>query len=100
MFRIGKELKLVVQNRPTFFNNLINSIRTFYDEKLIHAANWDDYQDVPFWSKFNYVGIESYFPLSSATTPFAEELVNVWQVKISELEHYKTQLNKDVILLK
>jgi len=97
MFCIGTELKFVVQNRPAYFNYLIDTIRSFYAGKLIYAANWDDYQDVPFWGALDYIGIDSYFPLSSATTPSVEELVKAWQKKISELEHFKTPLNKDVI---
>lgn len=97
MFCIGTELKLVVQHRPTFWNKLIDSIRTFYDGKLIYAANWDDYKDVPFWNKLDYVGIDGYFPLSSAATPSVSELVNAWQSKINEIDQYRTQQGKEVI---
>jgi len=97
MFCIGTELNLVVQKRPAILTNLIDSIRTFYEGKLIYAANWDDYQNVPFWSKLDYVGIDGYFPLSSNKTPSVSELVNAWKVKISEIEKYKSPLNKEVI---
>lgn len=97
MFCIGTELKLVVQNRPAFWNSLIDSIRTFYNGELIYAANWDDYQQVSFWNKIDYIGIDAYFPLSNATTPDVKDLVSSWQTTIGEIDQYRISLNKNVI---
>ena len=97
MFCIGTELKLVVQNRPTLFTNLIDTIRTFYNGKLIYAANWDDYKNLSFWSKLDYIGIDGYFPLSSAITPSVDELVSAWQTKISEIDQFRIIQNKEII---
>jgi len=97
MFCIGTELKLVVQNRPAFWNNLIDSIKTFYDGKLIYAANWDDYNLVPFWDKLDYIGIDGYFPLSTSTTPSVEELVANWQTTITTIDQFRISQNKDVV---
>lgn len=97
MFCIGTELKLVVQNRPNYWNNLIDSIRTFYSGKLIYAANWDDYQQVPFWNKLDYIGIDAYFPLSTSTTPSVDEIVSGWYATITEIDQYRLTQNKDVI---
>jgi hypothetical protein len=97
MFCIGTELKLAVQNRPVFWNKLIDSIRTFYDGKLIYAANWDDYQEVPFWKKLDYIGIDGYFPLSNSTTPSVKELVSNWQKTITAIDKYRISQNKDVV---
>lgn len=97
MFCIGTELKLVVQNRPNYWNNLIDSIRAFYSGKLIYAANWDDYMYVPFWNKLDYIGIDGYFPISSSTTPSVKEIVKNWQSTISSISQYRSSQNKDVI---
>lgn len=97
MFCIGTELKLIVQNRPIFWNNLIDSIKTFYEGKLIYAANWDDYQLVPFWNKLDYIGIDGYFPLSASITPTVNELVANWQTTITTIDQFRISKNKDVI---
>lgn len=97
LFCIGTELKLVVQNRPAFWNKLVDSIKTFYNGKLIYAANWDDYQEVPFWSKLDYIGIDGYFPLSNATTPEVKDLVDAWQNTITAINNYRITQNKDVV---
>lgn len=99
MFCIGTELKLVVENRPKFWNNLIDSIRAFYDGELVYAANWDDYQQVPFWGKLDYMGIDGYFPLSNATdtTPSVKQLISSWQPIINDINQYRVLQKKDVI---
>ena len=97
MFCVGTELKLVVQNRPSFWSNLIDSIRSFYGGKLIYAANWDDYNLVPFWNKLDYIGIDGYFPISTLTTPPVEEIIKGWTTKLSVIDQYRISQNKDVV---
>jgi hypothetical protein len=43
-------------------------IRKIYTGKLTYAANWDDFDKVPFWKELDYIGIDAYFPLSDAAT--------------------------------
>lgn len=97
MFCIGTELKLAVQNRPVFWNGLIDSIKTFYEGKLIYAANWDDYQLVPFWSKLDYIGIDGYFPLSVSDTPAVSDLVISWQSTVAAIDQYRISQNRPVV---
>jgi len=35
--------------------------------------------------------------LSSSNTPAVKELVDNWQIKISEINNYRTSQNKDVV---
>ncbi|MDD4991162.1 MAG: hypothetical protein PHR83_02910 [Paludibacter sp.] len=97
MFCIGTELKMVVEKRPQYWSNLIDTIRTFYGGKLIYAANWDDYQQVPFWNKLDYIGIDAYFPLSNENTPTVASLVSSWQKEMNEIDQYRLSKNKSVI---
>ena len=79
MFCIGNELKIFVAKRPEFWSGLIDTIRTFYDGKLVYAANWDDYTTVTFWGKLDYIGINAYFPLTGSETPQVDELILHWK---------------------
>jgi hypothetical protein len=54
--------------------------------KLTYAANWDDFDKVPFWNELDYIGIDAYFPLSNATTPSVLELNDAWQQHIKKIE--------------
>ncbi len=97
MFCIGTEFKLAIQNRPQFWNNLIDEVRTIYKGPLIYAANWDEYQETPFWNKLDYIGIDGYFPLSNNDTPSVGELVKNWQPHINAINQLRTTQNKNVI---
>ena len=97
MFCIGTELEQFVQNRPIFWNLLIQEIRDIYKGKLTYASNWDEFDRVPFWSKLDYVGIDAYFPLSEAKTPTVDELVLGWQPWKDKISKLSTETKKPVL---
>jgi hypothetical protein len=97
MFCIGTELKQVVEKRPDFFITVIDSIKTFYTGKLVYAANWNEYKQVHFWNKLDYIGIDAYFPLSSASNPTLAELKTSWTTAQQEIDRYRKTIGKDVI---
>ncbi|HHS95999.1 MAG TPA: hypothetical protein ENJ45_05355, partial [Phaeodactylibacter sp.] len=49
MFCVGTEFKVSEQKRPNFWRKLIRDIRKVYKGKLTYAANWDSFDQVPFW---------------------------------------------------
>ena len=91
---VGVELKKTVVPRAAFWNKLIDSVKTIYSGKLTYAANWDNYEIVPFWSKLDYIGIDSYFPLSDSQTPSFEECYAGWEKDYEKIK----ALNPDFIL--
>ena len=42
---------------------LVRRVRAVTDARLTYAANWDTFEDVPFWDALDAVGIQAYFPL-------------------------------------
>lgn len=97
MLCIGTELKSAVQLRPEFWNVLIPKIRSVYSGKLIYAANWDNYENVPFWSQLDYIGVDAYFPLSSKNTPLKSDLLRAWQKAKHDLKRMSDSTQKQVI---
>lgn len=79
LFCIGTEFKISSRERPHFWRKLIRDIRAIYSGPLTYAANWDEYTDVTFWDKLDYIGIDAYFPLSNSTTPEVAQLREAWQ---------------------
>jgi len=74
IFCIGTEWETFVLSRPSFWRGLIKAIRKIYSGKLTYAANWDEYEKVPFWKELDYIGIDGYFPLVNAKTPSIEQI--------------------------
>ncbi len=63
---IGTELHRTVEARPEEWRRMIREVREVYSGALTYAANWyEEYEDVPFWSELDYIGVQAYFPLSA-----------------------------------
>jgi len=92
LFCIGTELHTFVQQRPQFWLDLIQKIRSVYQGKLTYAENWDQFENVPFWEALDYIGIDAYFPLSEAKNPTLEKFKSGWKkhkTKIEQLQFKK-----------
>lgn len=74
LFAIGTELKLLVKRDPNFFIELISLIRSQYQGQITYAANWDNYERIPFWSELDYIGIDAYFPTNEQKTPHTDSI--------------------------
>ncbi len=97
LFSIGTEWGKFVEIRPQFWKSLIKDIRKIYSGKLIYAANWDDYQKVSFWKELDYIGIDSYFPLSLEANPKLGELIKSWKTIMPIIEQYASSHKKKVV---
>ena len=68
-FYIGSELRSLVRNAEThpYWSQLIEACRQELGTSgciLSYAANFDEYQYVPFWRDLDEIGIDAYFPLA------------------------------------
>ena len=97
MFSIGTEWRTCVSERPTYWKGLIKEIKNEYKGDLIYAANWDDYQKVPFWDQLDYIGIDAYFPLSEKANPSLDLLIRSWKSISPIIEQYANSQKKKVV---
>jgi len=54
-FCVGTEYKIAALEREPFWRDLIIKIRDIYDGQLTYAANWDHYQNIPFWDELDFM---------------------------------------------
>lgn len=78
LFCIGTEYRKAVVARSKFWVQLIKDVREVYSGKLTYASNWDNYEAVTFWEDLDYIGIDTYFPLSEKKDLTLAELSNNW----------------------
>ena len=97
LFCFGTELGNSVAKRPEYWSQLIRKIKKIYTGKLTYAANWDDFDKVPFWDELDYIGIDAYFPLSDAKTPTVADLNKAWQKHIQKMEELQAKTNKKIL---
>lgn len=61
-FAVGTELDKTLQYEVEW-RAVIASVRRGYEGPITYAANWTDYQRVPFWDAVDVIGVQAYFPI-------------------------------------
>jgi hypothetical protein len=97
LFCVGTEIAKFVIHRPNYWRSLITQVRQIYSGPLTYAANWDDYQAVPFWDALDYVGVDAYFPLIPGEAPPVCELMTAWEPYEQELSAYAAEQSKPIL---
>ena len=97
IFCIGTELEKFIENRPDYWKGLITQIKTNYKGKLTYAANWDEFKRTPFWSDMDYIGVDTYFPVSDEKTPTVVQCLEGWKQHKNVIKGLSDKYNKPVL---
>ena len=98
LLSIGCEMNTLEQAaNDTRWKNLISNIRSRYTGKLTYAANFNPiganiggYQNVGWWDKLDYVGIDAYFPIASSNNTTLAGLTTAWQNQANSIEAWRS----------
>lgn len=96
-FVIGTELDKTIhfENR---WREIIQVLRSKSSAPITYAANWTDYQRIPFWDALDAIGIQAYFPLlEPSIKPNKEMLNSAWDKKLGELNQFAEIHNRSVV---
>ena len=63
---VGSELNSL-EDDPAW-SDVIDTARSVFSGSLLYSANWDRYDEVPFWSQLDEVGVTAYFPIEDSQT--------------------------------
>ncbi|MFH1309058.1 MAG: hypothetical protein ABIH85_00065 [Candidatus Omnitrophota bacterium] len=96
LFCIGTELSATTAKNE-YWLDVITEIRKIYSGKLVYAANWDNYQNVQFWDRLDYIGIDAYFPLTYTPMPSIENIKKGWEKWKYEIKLWQVKVNKQII---
>ena len=97
LFCLGTEFRQSIRQRPQFWTGLIKKTRKVYSGKLVYSANWDDWDQVPFWSDLDYIGLSGYFPLVKADTPDVRALKDAWVPVCERLRDFSQKHKRPVL---
>ncbi len=97
LFCIGTEFKQSSIKRPHFWRQLIQKIRAQYSGQLTYAANWDEYQEVEFWDKLDFIGVDAYFPLVQKKTATVNQIAKAWKKPQQEIKAIAEKFSKPVL---
>lgn len=74
LFSVGVELSKTV-DRDAEWRDLIAATRLFFPGPVTYSGNWyGDLENVRFWDRLDFMGIDTYFPLSASPQATRAEL--------------------------
>lgn len=95
---VGTELRRAARERPQYWRSLIRDVRQEFDGRLTYAANWhEEYREVPFWDRLDYVGVQAYFPLTDVSSPSLDTLRAAWERHRADLERVHRRTGRPVL---
>jgi len=96
MFIIGTELAGTTHRSE--WEQIIDDIRAVFSGEITYAADNDNYYNITWWDKLDYIGVDAYFPLTSSYDPTLSELVDEWNMIAQDLEAFSQVWNKKIII--
>ena len=100
LFCVGTELiNTTIPLWQGQWRDIIKGVREIFNGWLVYSANWNEYKDVNFWDRLDFIGIDAYFPLTGKKDPTKEELISAWKVNAMDIDRWLKEkgLNKPVI---
>ena len=98
MFCIGTELTKLTAEKPAFWKELIQDIRSVYSGQLTYAANWyKEFEKIAFWDQLDFVGIQAYFPLVKNKYPTVHQISRGWNKYLTVLESIHKKYHRKII---
>jgi len=96
---VGVELVRATEGHEENWTRLVKRIRRLYSGELVYAANWGgELEHVKFWSLFDYIGVNAYYPLSDSDTPTDAELLTRAEKVMDELAAVHRRHGKPVLI--
>lgn len=79
LFVVGTELASLSDDRfRTEWDGVISAVKSVYHGPLTYAASLNEYGNITFWDRLDYMGLNFYFPLSEMAEPDTAELIRGW----------------------
>lgn len=98
LFCIGTELRTSLNAQPEKWDEFITEIKSVYSGKLTYAMNWDDdFDDIKFWDRMDYIGIQAYFPLTKNRNPNLSDIKKGWNKHVKKLEKASIKYEKPIL---
>ena len=99
IFCIGTELSKATMGRENWWAKLAGDLRSIYGGRLVYAANWgEEFESLSFWDAFDYIGLNSYYPLSEEDNPSEAALHKGANAIVKRMEKAAKKHKKPILL--
>ncbi|WP_251019208.1 hypothetical protein [Streptomyces sp. ISL-11] len=93
---VGTELAGTSRDNARW-SKVIAAVRESYRGPLTYAANYDEYQKIPFWGELDVIGIDAYWPLADTATTDTERLRRAWRPITEELAAFSERHHRKIL---
>ena len=98
LFSVGVELSKTVE-RDAEWRDLIAATRLFFPGAVTYSGNWyGDLENVKFWDRLDFMGIDTYFPLSASPQATRADLEKGAKEIVARLAAASRRAGKPMIL--
>jgi hypothetical protein len=96
---IGTELRQMTVGHEAAWVEMIRRLRKLYSGRLLYAANWHgEFDRLTFWRHLDYIGVNSYYPLSGKDDPAQGELAEGFRHAIDQIRAVYERYEKPVLI--
>jgi len=72
---MGVEFSIATLTHGEQWKNMFQKVRGLYQGQLTYAANWgEEFEQLDFWDELDFIGLNSYYPLSKEDNPSDDDL--------------------------
>ncbi len=95
-FVVGSELDQTVKHEAEW-RRTITAVRSAFPGLLTYGANWDRFEQVPFWDALDAIGVQAYFPVGSAGETSVDALRAGWSGPMEQVRAVAARTGKPVV---
>lgn len=96
---IGLEMSKATTSHEKEFVDMVERLRKIYDGNITYAANWyGEFDKLTFWNAFDFIGIDSYYPLSKEKDSNLSELIEGAEDAADNIGEVAQKYNKEVLV--
>lgn len=96
-FAVGTELDRTVGHEADW-RRIVAAVRAATPAPLTYAANWTDYERVPFWDALDVVGIQAYFPLVGEDERADDDALRAgWRRWLGRLHEFSGRVDRPIV---
>ncbi|AXT20228.1 hypothetical protein D7030_03695 [Flavobacteriaceae bacterium AU392] len=98
MLSVGVEFSIATLTHESNWTRMIKNIRGFYSGKLTYSANWGkEFETISLWKDLDFIGINSYYPLSNKNDATDEELKTSFNKVKSKIKSVYNTYKKPIV---
>lgn len=99
MLCVGTELSKTTLTHPDRWRTMTGEWRRLFSGPLVYASNWgEEFENLAFWDAFDYIAVNSYYPLSSEDAPSDRALRKGAEAAVARLEKVHRRYNMPILI--